>query len=166
MAWRGRLIAEQGLQAALTSLHPSLHWQEATLEVHVPKTASLRLNGKGVTLLPSAFWTGRPLFGVHTDGSALMVYSALSPVPLVDDESSADPLGELLGRTRAAVLALAVAQRSTGELARELGVSAASVSVHARTLRGAGLLVSERSGKSVRHSVTPLGDRLLASAAG
>jgi DNA-binding transcriptional ArsR family regulator len=166
VAWRGRLIAEQGLQAALASLHPSLHWQNTTLEVNVLKTASVRLNGKGLTLLPSAFWTGRPLFGVHTDGSALMVYSALSPVPLVDDDGGADPLGELLGRTRAAVLALAVAQRSTGELARELGVSAASVSVHARTLRGAGLLVSERSGKSVRHSVTPLGDRLLASAAG
>jgi len=166
VAWRGRLLAEQGLQAALASLHPSLHWQEATLEVHVPKTASLRLNGKGLTLLPSAFWTGRPLFGIHSDGSALMVYSALTPVPLIDDEGTADPLVELLGRTRAGVLALAVAQRSTGELARELGVSAASVSVHARTLRSAGLLVSERNGKSVRHSVTPLGDLLLAGAAG
>ena len=43
----------------------------------------------------------------------------------------------------------------------KLGISAASASEHARTLRGAGLLVTERAGKAVLHSRTPLGDRLL-----
>jgi DNA-binding transcriptional ArsR family regulator len=62
------------------------------------------------------------------------------------------------------VLRLTCRERTTGELARELGVSAATVSAHTRTLRGAGLIVTARAGKAVLHSCTPLGDRLLAGA--
>lgn len=161
LAWRGRLMAEKGLEAVLDGLHPSTRWRDMTLEVNVAKDVSVQLDGRGVTLLPSAFWTGRPMVGLPIDGSVLIVYSALTPVPLVDDDAGADPLRDLLGRTRAAVLAEASAPCSTGELARELGISAATASEHSRTLRNAGLLVTERVGKAVRHSVTPLGAQLL-----
>lgn len=166
VAWRGRLIAEFGLMSALQTLHPAVRWRDSTLEIDANVRLSVRPGGRGVTLLPSAFWAGRPLIGEHPDGSLLFVYAPLTPLPLVDGPTGDDPLAELLGRTRAAVLALAVAPRTTGELARELGISAATVSEHTRTLRSAGLLVSERSGKAVRHSVTPLGDRLLVGGVG
>jgi DNA-binding transcriptional ArsR family regulator len=162
VAWRGRLIAEFGLKSALETLHPGARWRDTTLEFDVDSRLSVRPEGRGVTLLPSAFSTGRPLIDQHPDGSILIVYPALTPLPLVDLPAGDDPLAELLGRTRAAVLALAVAPRTTSELARELGISAASASEHARTLRAAGLLVTQRAGKAVLHSMTPLGDRLLA----
>lgn len=47
----------------------------------------------------------------------------------------------------------------------ELGVSAATVSGHTKTLRRAGLIVTTRAGKAVLHSLTPLGGRLLEGAA-
>jgi DNA-binding transcriptional ArsR family regulator len=166
LAWQGRRLAEHGLEAVLGGLHSSTRWRDLTLEVDVPKDAVVQLDGRGVTLVPSAFWTGRPLVGLPIDGSILIVYGALTPVPLVDEEPGSDPLGELLGRTRASVLALAAAPCSTGELARELGISAATASEHARTLRNAGLLVTERAGKAVRHSVTQLGADLLGQHAG
>jgi DNA-binding MarR family transcriptional regulator len=53
--------------------------------------------------------------------------------------------------------------RVTSEAA-ELGVSAATVSGHTRTLREAGLIVTARAGKAVLHSLTPLGSRLLENA--
>lgn len=165
VAWRGRLIAEQGLQAALASLHPAARWNGSTLQIDVDSTLVVRPAGRGVTLLPSAFWTGRPMFGTHPDGSALVVYPSVTPLPLVDGVPGEDPLADLLGRTRAAVLALAVGGRTTGELARELGISPATASEHAKTLRAAGLLVSERAGKAVMHSATPLADRLIVGAA-
>ena len=165
IAWRGRLIAESGLRDGLASIHPSGRWRDTTLEFDVDSTLSVHLSGRGLTLLPSAFWTGRPMITHHPDGSILVVYPALTALPLVDAPAGGDALADLLGRTRAAVLELAVTQRTTGELARELGMSLASVSAHARTLRAAGLLVSERAGKRVLHSITPLGDRLLAGAA-
>jgi DNA-binding MarR family transcriptional regulator len=61
---------------------------------------------------------------------------------------------------------LAFREHTTTELARELGTSAATVSGHTKTLRAAGLIVTTRVGKAVLHSVTPLGGRLLESAAG
>jgi DNA-binding transcriptional ArsR family regulator len=165
VAWRGRQIAGQGLQAALASLHPAARWNGSTLQIDVASTLVVRPAGRGVTLMPSAFWTGRPMFGTHPDGSALIVYPSVTPLPLIDGVPGEDPLADLLGRTRAAVLALAVGGRTTGELARELGISPATASEHTKTLRAAGLLVSERAGKAVMHSTTPLADRLIIGAA-
>ncbi|MFD0536366.1 ArsR/SmtB family transcription factor [Actinomadura luteofluorescens] len=69
----------------------------------------------------------------------------------------------MFGRTRAAVIRLVGAdgELTTGTLAARLGVSAASASQHATALRGAGLLTSERRGKTVHHALTPLGERFL-----
>jgi DNA-binding transcriptional ArsR family regulator len=166
IAWRGRMIAEQGMQASLETLYPGSRWQDSTLLIDVDATFTVRPGGHGVTLLPSALWNGRPMISRHPDGTALIVYAALTPLPLVDESPTQDPLADLLGRTRAAVLSMTVDGRTTTELARDLGISAASASEHARTLRRAGLLVTERAGKAVRHTRTSLGDRLLLAECG
>ena len=54
-------------------------------------------------------------------------------------------------------------ERTTTDLARELRISLATMSAHTKTLRAAGLIVTTRAGKAVRHSITPLGARLLQS---
>jgi DNA-binding transcriptional ArsR family regulator len=163
VAWRARVAGECGLRAALQMIGPRGRWQGTTLEFDVEHELTVTPGGRGVTLLPSVFGAERPLVDTHPDGSVLIVYPALTPLPLIDDAPAADPLAELLGRTRAAVLELAAAPRSTSELARELGISPATVSQHTRTLRDAGLLTTERVGKGVLHTVTPLGDRVLAA---
>jgi biotin operon repressor len=160
VAWRGRLMAELGAQAALCTLHPRITWNGTVMQIEAAREMDVRPGGAGMTLLPSLLWTGRPMVGRHTDGSVLIVYPALTPLPLID-EVSHDPLADLLGHTRAAVLDLARTERTTTEMARELGISAASVSAHTKTLRSAGLIVTTRAGKSVLHTLTPLGDRLL-----
>lgn len=162
VAWRGRLIAERGVQAALCTLHPRISWDGPVLQIEAAAEMDLRPGGAGMTLLPSLLWTGRPMVGKHTDGSVLIAYPALAPLPLA--EVGEDPLADLLGHTRAAVLERARSERTTTELARELKISAASVSAHTKTLRSAGLIVTTRTGKSVLHAVTPLGDRLLQDA--
>ena len=166
VAWRGRAAGELGLREALGMIHPRARWRGTTLEVDVEHELAVTAGGRGVTLLPTVFGAERPLIDTHPDGSLLIVYPALTPLPLVDDSPAADPLADLLGRTRAAVLELAAAPRTTTELARELGVSPATVSQHTRTLRAAGLLSSERAGKAVLHTITPLGDRVLAATPG
>ncbi|HEU5156997.1 MAG TPA: ArsR family transcriptional regulator [Streptosporangiaceae bacterium] len=160
LSWRRLLLSEQGVGAALAGVHPAARWAGTTLEIDVPHDGEHDAAGRGVTLLPSAFWTGRPMVGTHSDGSMLVVYPALNPVPLVDAEAG-DALGSLLGRNRAAILELLVEHRTTSELARKLGISAASASAHAKTLRAAGLVATRRAGKAVVHVATPLGTRLL-----
>jgi DNA-binding transcriptional ArsR family regulator len=161
LVWRRMLLAERGAGEALAGIHPGGRWAGTTLEFDVPHDGEHAAGGRGVTLLPSAFWTGRPMVGTHPDGSMLLVYPALTPVPLVDAEPG-DALSALVGRTRAAILEFLVEQRTTSELARKLGISTASASAHAKTLRAAGLVASRRAGKAVVHVVTPLGTRLLA----
>jgi DNA-binding transcriptional ArsR family regulator len=163
LAWRGRLIAEQGVQAALSTLHPAVRWSGTVLEIATPKERDYHPGGAGITLLPSVLWTGRPMVGDHPDGSTVIVYPAMTPLPLIE-EAAGDPVGELLGHTRAAVLRLTCRDHTTTELAGQLGVSAATVSGHTKTLREAGLIVTTRAGKAVLHSLTPLGARLLEGA--
>jgi DNA-binding transcriptional ArsR family regulator len=165
LAWRSRLIAELGVQAALSTLHPRISWSGTVLQIEAAADFDVCPCGAGLTLLPSVLWTGRPMITEHPDGSTVIVYPALTPLPLIDAVTT-DPLAELLGQTRAGVLRLAFRERTTSELARELGTSAATVSGHTKTLRAAGLIVTARAGKAVLHSVTPLGDKLLQSASG
>jgi DNA-binding transcriptional ArsR family regulator len=99
------------------------------------------------------------------DGSVLVYYPSLTPLPLVNGQPGADPLVDLLGRTRAAILTRAAAEQTTGRLARDLGISAAAVSEHVRILRRAGMLASQRHGKKILHNATPLGERLLRESA-
>jgi DNA-binding MarR family transcriptional regulator len=73
----------------------------------------------------------------------------------------APDLAGLLGRTRAAVLESMCDPCGTSGLAARLGLSTASASEHVTALRRAGLAQTAHSGRTVRHSLTPLGQSLL-----
>ena len=164
LAWRSRMIAESGVQATLSALHPTISWKGTVLQINAAKEMELYPGGNGLTLMPSVYWTGRPTVTWHPDGSAAIVYAALTPLPLIGEVRS-DPLVGLLGHTRAALLRLTLTEKTTTGLARELRISRAAVSGHTKALRAAGLIVTTRAGKAVLHSITPLGGRLLHSCA-
>ncbi|KOU87306.1 MULTISPECIES: ArsR/SmtB family transcription factor [unclassified Streptomyces] len=163
VAWRTRLLAAHGIRACLASTHPDAAWSGTVLEVDRPPHYEVRLGGRGLVLMPSPFWTGRPLVAEHPDGPHVLLYPALTPLPLTSPGPVEGALDALLGRTRAAVLQRLVQRRTTTELARDLDISLPSVSEHTRTLRAAGLITTERDGKAVLHSVTGLGADLLHS---
>jgi DNA-binding transcriptional ArsR family regulator len=77
-------------------------------------------------------------------------------------------LADVLGRSRLRILLeladVAESGLSTGDLARRLELSAATVSVHTAALRAAGLIASTRDGKSVLHRRAALADLLLGPA--
>ena len=72
-----------------------------------------------------------------------------------------DALSALVGPTRAAVLRALKEPYGTAGLASRVGISAASASEHAKVLRDAYLIEARREGRSVRHSLTPLGRTML-----
>lgn len=162
LTWRRTLLAQDGLGATLAGVFPGSTWSGTTLEVGAPWDGERTLDGRGLTLMPSAFWRGSARTHVHPDGSMLLVYPALTPVPLVETEAG-DALDALLGRTRAAVLGVLTEPRTTTELARTLKISLSSASEHATALRHARLVATRRAGKAVTHLATPLGLRLLDS---
>jgi DNA-binding transcriptional ArsR family regulator len=163
LTWRSRLIAELGVQAALCTLHPSISWNGTVMQIRAPYDLDFHPAGAGLTLMPSPLWTGRAMVAPHSDGSVLIVYPAMTPLPLIGEigEIAGNALAGLLGHTRAAILELLLIEHTTSEIADQLGISAATVSGHTKVLRAAGLIVTSRAGKSVLHSLTPLGTRLL-----
>ncbi|WP_327415132.1 helix-turn-helix domain-containing protein [Streptomyces sp. NBC_01233] len=166
VAWRSRLLAAHGIKACLASTHPLAAWTGSVFEVGLPPDYATTLGGRGLLLMPSPFWTGRPLLAEGPegqDGRRVLMYPALTPLPLVGPGPAEGALDALLGRTRAAVLQLLIRQRTTSELARDLDISLPSVSEHTRTLRAAGLITTQRDGKAVLHSATGLGVDLLHS---
>jgi DNA-binding transcriptional ArsR family regulator len=165
VTWRTSGWGRLGLGAGLAALMPGSRLDGLVWHMAPEKKLDYYLEGRGLTLYPSAVWSGSPLIGTHSDATKLLVYPALTPLPLLPDPQDADPLGTLLGRTRAQVLEALAEQRTTGKLAADLGISAASASQHATALREAGLVATRREGKAAWHECTALGVELLRSGA-
>jgi DNA-binding transcriptional ArsR family regulator len=167
IAFRSQVIAECGLRDCLAGLCAGSSWEGESLYVPLAQDVRVEVDQRAATLLPSAFWSRGPLIKDRHDGSRLLIYPALASSPLVaaDSGTDIDPVVSLLGRTRACILRSLAQRRTTTQLADELGISAATASEHAKTLRSNGLIVTERCGKTVLHSCTPLGLKLLAGVA-
>lgn len=162
-AWRARIFARQGTKALFASLRPMFRWNGLTLEADCSRDIDLALHGHGLVLRPTLLWSGHPLVAYYADRPTTLIYPALTPLPLLRPAEPSDPLAALLGTTRAGALRALTVGRTTTGLARELSVSVAAASLHAKTLREAGLIVSHRDGKAVCHECTPLGLDLLAA---
>jgi DNA-binding transcriptional ArsR family regulator len=161
MAQRIPILATRGLIAVLDTLHDDLAWRDNSLE-RAWCAGEFSLDGLGLVLLPSSLWNGPPLFAIQPGmpGGNALVYAARSGD--LDARTSHFPdLAGLLGSTRAGVLRALRTPRSTSELAASVGTSAASASEHAAALRASGLVQTARRGRSVSHSLTPLGRSLL-----
>ncbi|WP_307866630.1 winged helix-turn-helix domain-containing protein [Streptomyces sp. NE5-10] len=155
-------LAEGGLGAALTALAPGSRFDGAVW-TWPAGSGEVRLAGRGLVLLPTFHWRGGPLVQDRPGRPVVLAYPAgpgLPPAPEAPD-GPGEPLAGVLGPTRAAVLRALPAPRTTTELARAVGVSAATVSAHTAALRAAGLLTTTRTGRSVHHARTTVADLLL-----
>jgi DNA-binding transcriptional ArsR family regulator len=152
-AWQ---LATKGVAATVEGLGPGIRWRDGVVEVDGPLDVDVELAGRGLQLMPS-LWT-RPGFAVRWAQPTLVYplgrFAWMTPTGTGDH---GDPLASVLGTTRARVLRALAHEHTTSGLARELGISLASASTHARVLRDAGLVASRRQGPSVRHAVTSLG---------
>ena len=160
---RADQVASGGIVRLLGNLHPEVEYAEDALRILWPTWQSQNhLDGAGVLLVPSVFaW---PSLLVDTSPQRpMLVYSPRGVGRVWDGsaQASAPPVADLLGRSRAALLAKLDLPLSTTQVARELGLSAGSASEHLSILRRSGLVTSRRSGKQVLYQRTALGTDLL-----
>lgn len=162
VAYRSRLLAEGGLRAVVDRLDPRIRWRGASIEIETPFDAEVRLDARGVVLMPSAsVW---PNVTAITDPpwQPTVVYPARGIGRLWEDaRPPAEALARLLGGTRAAILAALDAPTSTTALAARLDLSPSGASRHLTALRDARLLATTRHGHEVRYARTRLGAALL-----
>ncbi|MCX4692902.1 helix-turn-helix transcriptional regulator [Streptomyces sp. NBC_01408] len=166
---RSRIFLSGGVEALLGTLHGRIAWHSPVLELDNGLDAEIHPEGAGLLIVPSLFLHSRPVVYTGSGGSGappVLVY----PVPLEavtaatiwgDSEQSGRALGALMGRTRAGVLLALTESRTTTQLGRRLGISAAAASQHTAVLREAGLITSRRKLNAVLHSLTDLGHTLL-----
>ncbi|WP_326798285.1 helix-turn-helix domain-containing protein [Streptomyces sp. NBC_01808] len=165
-AARIRGLLDGGSEGMLAGLAPAMHWRAPVLEVRYPAGVDrdLRLDGRGLTLVPSYFAADAPVSLADPELPPVLwypVHHRQAPVPPGPGHPPEQRLAALLGRARAAVLHATAHGATTGELARATGVSASAASRHAGALRDAGLITTVRDGGSVLHTLTPAGAAVL-----
>jgi DNA-binding transcriptional ArsR family regulator len=160
--YRARQIADGGAQRLFSDLHPGARFDGDALLVEKRYDETLSLDGRGLLFVPSAFVWPKLLVIAKRPWQPTLLYPARGIGTLWDPDRPAAraALGALLGARRADVLSALDAPRSTTEVARALGVSAASASQHLTVLRDAGLVNAHRVGRSVLYARSPAGESL------
>jgi DNA-binding transcriptional ArsR family regulator len=170
IAYRARHAALGGITAMINDLHPQLRLDQST--IRLAKTFSLcngtlEASGKGVLLMPSIF-SGPD---IHFDHTALgMPAISYSPRGLGAiwhtgvSTAGEDPVSALMGKGRTAILRSTGLPRTTTDLARELNLSGATISVHLTTLKRCGMVTCWRAGQRVFYQRTPLAASILTAA--
>jgi DNA-binding transcriptional ArsR family regulator len=154
IARRAAILAEGGLERLFTGLHDEVLWSDGDLVVHPNRTPDtiVDLGGHGVALCPSIFcW---PAVAVSTQpiATGTLRYPARGVATLWEAaEPTPDGLAGLIGRSRAAILTRLATPATTGELATELGVTPGAISQHLAVLRDAGLVATQREGRTALH---------------
>ncbi|PVC73291.1 winged helix-turn-helix domain-containing protein [Streptomyces sp. CS081A] len=152
--------AGHGVAAALTGLAPGSRLHEGVWEWPGAAPArDVRLDGRGLVLLPTFHHPAGPLLHDAPDRPAVLTYPAGPGLPPAAEGPavSAEALAAVLGRTRLDALRLLAEPHTTTSLARALRVSNATASSHAASLRAAGMAATTRTGRSVTHRRTALG---------
>jgi DNA-binding transcriptional ArsR family regulator len=159
---RAGLLSRAGWTAALAGLHGRVTWRDGEIQVAHRADKDVDLAGRGLLLVPSVFvW---PQVAVYTDPPwpHALIYPARGTAALLEPAHVPPPsaLADLLGRSRARLLATLSSPASTTQLAATLRLAPGAVGDHLAVLRRAGLVNRARAGRSVLYRRTPLGDAL------
>ena len=160
--YRARQLADGGATALFADVHPEARFQDDELRIEKPFEDAVTLDGRGLLFVPSAFAWPQLVAITVPPWQPTLIYPARGVATLWEPARPGAPgaLAALLGRRRASVLAALDSPRSTSELARLLGLSAASVSQHLAVLRNAGLVNGHRVGRVVLYLRSAAGDAL------
>lgn len=164
IGYRGTIIAEHGMRAAITSLSPSLGWDGTRLQPHIAVQPHFEsaVAGRGLVLVPS-FFTTDLTHPMTAQEDPTIVYAVRGTAAAPGARAAPPPyLARLIGRTRAEVLHLLDCPTSTTDVAARLGITPSAANQHLRSLRDAGILQTTRSGRSVLYGRTAIGHDLVA----
>lgn len=163
VAHRASRMAQGGISAMMSELHPALTMSQDTVVIKSPGYREYDLAGAGLLLIPSVFVWPWIVVEPGPAGPPRLIYGArgIGTLWQRDGSSDEDALASLVGRTRAAMLDRLAQPHSTTDLARKLGQSAPTVSAHLSILRRCGMVTSWPAGRRVLYQRTPLASRLL-----
>jgi DNA-binding transcriptional ArsR family regulator len=153
-----------GPEGLLRWLGPATSWRPPVLAVDYPVDRDLRLDGRGLVLVPSYFGVYHPVALADPRLRPVLVFPIEARARLLAGcHGEGDHVSALLGPTRATILRSAVTGGTTTRLAQQAGVAPATVSHHTGVLRDAGLITTDRHENLATHLITSLGLAVLTS---
>ncbi|MET8516045.1 helix-turn-helix domain-containing protein [Streptomyces sp. NPDC005077] len=163
IAHHGRIASQAGIGAVLGGISSAVAFDGRHLDVRLtsPSPRVRPVRGEGVTLVPSIF-VARASTPLDDDLPPTIVYPARGQGAMwsTTERPDAGAVRDLLGGTRAALLAALGEPASSTELALRLGVTTSAVNQHLRVLERGGLLNRARHGRSVLYYRSDLGETL------
>ena len=147
---RLRTVAEHGFATTINGLDTVVDWHGGALRFHAEFQAEV--SEQAIHFVPSVFAARAsvivdPLLYGGERRAAMLIY------PVAGQSSVTPPQpprrGELIGRTRARILAAVASPATTGEVAGQLRLSQSTVSYHLQILHRAGLVRRVRDARIV-----------------
>jgi DNA-binding transcriptional ArsR family regulator len=167
ITYRAQQVTLGGISALLKDLHPQLQFRQSTIRIDKPGDQTYDLEGNGLLLIPCVFAGSCLMFDPGSLGLPVLDYRPRGLGTVWDQNGTSpdttDPLTALIGESRTAILRNAELPRTTTDLARELSLSLATISVHLSILRRCGMVTSWRSGRRVLYQRTPLASSILSA---
>lgn len=167
LSYRMEQFAAGGIARVLEGLHQEISLEGDRLLIDKPHHCVHRvdLNGTGIILLPCAFSWPTLLVGCCGAEQPMMSYPPRGVARMWEEARAdqTDPLGALMGRTRASLLASLDLPTTTTQLARQLGLSPAAVSQHLKILKDTALVTARRRGRLVLYQRTAAANGLFAA---
>jgi DNA-binding transcriptional ArsR family regulator len=147
---RLRTVAEYGFATTINGLNPAVDWHGGALRYHAEYQADVK--EQAILFVPSVFAARAsiivdPLPDIGDHRAAMLFYPVAGQSP--DAPPEPPRRGELIGRTRARILAAVASPATTGEVAGQLRLSQSTVSYHLQILHRAGLVQRVRDARIV-----------------
>ncbi|MGW7289956.1 winged helix-turn-helix domain-containing protein [Streptomyces sp. NPDC054847] len=160
---RAEKMAGLGAGAMIDDLGDGVRWRDGEIRIARPYDVVVDWATDGFVLVPSTAVDAQVLFSAEHPRPPVLTYPARGVSRLwgSSPEQGDDALRELIGETRAMLLAGLDEPRSTSELSRDMALAPATVSYHLGILRRARLVRSRRRRRVVLYQRCPLGTRLL-----
>ena len=163
VARTGRL-GTGGWAAVLDDLRPGMRWLgDGRLQINTYDYPPRDLAGTRLVFVPTTVQRGWVAWEEPADSHAIVYQCSgwLSQEQVASVPHAA--LARLIGPSRARILALLAAPKSTTQLVALTGGTLGATGGHLRVLRESGLVTRRRSGRSVLYYRTQLGDALNAA---
>jgi DNA-binding transcriptional ArsR family regulator len=169
---RGRVLATNGADALLGTLHRRVVWNPPTLTMAGAQEGSHRLADESLILVPILFGRGQPFFSVHPGHATAFSYQAPGAAVLAHrstldqatgDSERRDRMAILVGERRAALLRALAVPTTTTMIAKQMGLAPSTVSQHLTALVAAGVAQRRRAGIRVLYGLSRTGVQLISS---
>lgn len=156
-------LASGGVDQMFRTLHPLVSFSGDSLRIAKYYSGQAHLRQRGLLLIPCVFASPDVIVGTADPTAASVSYPPRGLGRLWSAAVSArtTALSDVVGSSRAAILAALDLPMSTTALAAALRLSAPTTNVHLSALKAAGIVSARRDGRTVLYARTILGDHLL-----